>query len=72
MLAYVVSKQREATLIKTIEVLDKGFNKNSLNKIKRISAQNYGRSYKEAMKETRERYFTNTEKQILVKEFEPV
>jgi len=24
------------------------------------------------MKETRERYFTNTEKQILVKEFEPV
>lgn len=72
MLAYVVSKQRKATLIKTIEVLDKGFNKNSLNKIKRISAQNYGRPYKEVMKETRERFFTNTEKQILVKEFEPV
>ncbi len=72
MLAYVVSKQRKVTLIKTIEVLDKGFNKNSLNKIKRISAQNYGRSYKEVVKETRERYFTNTEKQILVKEFEPV
>jgi len=42
-LAYVVSKQRKATLIKTIEVLDQGFNKNSLNKIKRESANNFGR-----------------------------
>ena len=42
-LAYVVSKQRKATLIKTIEVLDQGFNKNSLDKIKTESAKNYGR-----------------------------
>lgn len=55
-LAYVVSKQIKATLIKTIEVLDKVFNKNSLNKIKILSAQNYGRPYKEVMNETLERY----------------
>jgi len=43
-LAYVVSKQRKATLIKTIEVLDQGFNKNSLNKIKKeLSKENLTR-----------------------------
>jgi len=71
-LAYVVSKQRKATLIKTIEVLDQGFNKNSLNRIKRESAQNYGREYKEVMKETRERYFNNNHSQNIVKEFETI
>jgi len=40
-LAYVVSKQRKATLIKTIEVLDQGFNKNTLSKIKKESANNF-------------------------------
>jgi len=60
-LAYVVSKQRKATLIKTIEVLDQGFNKRTLNSIKKTSAQNYGRNYKEVMKETRERYFSNNQ-----------
>jgi hypothetical protein len=71
-LAYVVSKQRKATLIKTIEVLDQGFNKNSLNRIKRESAQNYGRDYKEVMKETRERYLNNNRKENIVKEFESI
>jgi len=71
-LAYVVSKQRKATLIKTIEVLDQGFDKRTLNSVKRKSAQNYGRDYKEVMKETRERYFSNNHKQNIVKEFEPV
>jgi len=71
-LAYIVSKQRKATLIKTIEVLDQGFNKNSLNRIKRESAQNYGREYKEVMKETRERYFSNNHSQNIVKEFETI
>ncbi len=42
-LAYIVSKQRKAILIKTIEVLDQGFNKNTLDKIKTDSAKNYGR-----------------------------
>lgn len=71
-LIYIVSKQRKATLIKTIEVLDQGFNKNTLNSIKKTSAQNYGRDYKEVMKETRERYFSNNHKQNIVKEFEPL
>ena len=44
----------------------------NLEKIKRMSAQNYGRPYKEVMKETRERHFNNNHKQILVKEFEPL
>ena len=71
-LACVVSKQRKATFIKTIEVLDQGFNKNSLNKIKKESANNFGRSYNEVMKETRERYFSNNHKQNIVKEFEKI
>ena len=71
-LAYIVSKQRKAVLIKTIEVLDQGFNKNSLNRIKRESSQNYGRSYKEVMKETRERYFSDNHSQNIVKEFETI
>jgi len=70
--AYVVSKQRKATLIKTIEVLDKGFDKRTLNSIKRASAKNYGKPYKEVMKETRKRYFNNNYKHNIVKEFEPV
>ena len=71
-LAYIVSKQRKAILIKTIEVLDQGFNKNSLNRIKRESSQNYGRDYKEVMKETRERYFSDSHSQNIVKEFETI
>ncbi len=71
-LAYVVSKQRKAPLIKTIEVLDQGFNKNTLNKIKKESANNFGRPYNEVMKETRGRYFSNNHKEILIKEFEPL
>jgi len=35
-----------------------------------MSAQNYGRPYKEVMKETRKRYFSNNHKQNIVKEFE--
>jgi len=66
-LAYIVSKQRKATLIKTIEVLDKDFNKKTLNRIKTESAKNYGRPYKEVMEKTRERY--NLEK-FTVKDFE--
>src|SRR5450830_979931 len=42
---HVVSKQRKATFIKIIEVLDKGFNKKTLNRIKTESAKNYGRPY---------------------------
>jgi len=71
-LAYVVSKQRKATLIKTIEVLDQGFNKSSLNRIKRESAKNFGRDYREVMKETRERYLSNNCKENIVKEFEAI
>ena len=71
-LAYIVSKQRKATLIKTIEVLDQGFNKNTLDKIKTESAKIYGRPYKEVMKETRERYFSKNHNQNIVKEFEPL
>ena len=37
-----------------------------------MSAQNYGRPYKEVMKETRKRYSNNNHKQILVKGFEPL
>lgn len=69
-LAYVVSKQRKATLIKTVEVLDQGFNRNTLNSIKRKSAQNYGRDYKEVIKETRDRFFSNSK--LVVKEFENI
>ena len=71
-LACAVSKQRKTALIKTIEVLDQSFNKNSLNKIKRESANNFGRPYDEVMKETRERYFSNNHKQNTVKEFENI
>jgi hypothetical protein len=71
-LTYIVSKQRKATLIKTIEVLDQGFNRNSLNRIKRESAKIYGRDYKEVMKETRERYSLKAENGFVVKEFEKI
>ena len=69
---HTISKQRKAILIKTIEVLDQGFNKKTLNSIKMTSAQNYGRDYNEVMKETRERYFSNNHKQNIVKEFEKI
>jgi len=71
-LAYVVSKQRKATLIKTIEVLDQGFKRTYLNRIKRESAKNFGRDYREVMKETRERYLSNNCKENIVKEFETI
>ena len=70
--AYVVSKQRKATLIKTIEVLDQGFDRRTLNSIKKASARNYGRPYNEVMKETKERYLSNNHQQNIVKEFEPL
>ncbi|OPZ78603.1 MAG: AAA-like domain protein [Alphaproteobacteria bacterium ADurb.Bin438] len=70
--AYVVSKQRKATLIKTIEVKDQGFNKRTLNSIKTKSSRSFGRSYKEVMKETRERYALKTEPVNIVKEFEKI
>ena len=71
-LAYIVSKQRKATLIKTIEVLDQGFDRRTLNSLKRTSAQNYGRPYKEVLKETRERYLSKTKPLGMVKEFEKI
>jgi len=69
--AYVVSKQRKAALIRTIDVNDSGFDERQLNKIKHQSAKNNGRSYKEVMKETRERYFQKVEMKNLVRDFEP-
>ena len=36
------------------------------------SAKNFGRPYNEVMKETKERYFNDSNKKVLVKEFEPV
>ena len=60
-LAYIVSKQRKATLIKTIEVLDQGFNKKTLNRIKTESSKNFGRPYKDVMKQTREKYLQKIE-----------
>jgi len=69
--AYVVSKQRKAALIKTIEVLDQGFDRRTLNSIKKASAKNYGRPYNEVMKETRERYKLS-DSDFKVKEFEPI
>ena len=71
-LAYIVSKQRKATLIKTIEVLDQGFNKKTLNRIKTESTKNYGRPYNEVMKETRERYNIKIDPLNMVKEFEKI
>ena len=71
-LAYIVSKQRKATLIKTIEVLDQGFNKNTLERIKTRKCHNFGRPYDEVMKETRARYFSNNHKQHIVKEYENI
>ena len=71
-LDYIVSKQRKATLIKTIEVLDQGFNKNTLDKIKKESANNFGRPYNEVMKETRDRYLIKVDNIHLVKEFETI
>jgi len=68
----VVSKQRKAALIKTIDVNDSGFDNRQLNKIKRLSAKNNGLPYKEAMKETRDRYFQKIEVKNLVKDFEPL
>ena len=69
---HTISKQRKAILIKTIEVLDQGFNKKTLNRIKIESAKNYGRPYNEVMKETRERYNIKIAPLSIVKEFEPV
>jgi hypothetical protein len=52
--------------------LDQGFNKRSLEKIKKESASNFGKLYNEVIKETREKYFNNNYKEILVKEFENI
>jgi len=69
--AYVVSKQRKAALIRTIDVNDSGFDKRQLNKIKHQSAKNNERSYKEVMKETRERFFQKIDFKNIVRDFEP-
>ena len=45
--------------LKTIEIKDKGSNKTTLDNIKSLSTQSYSLSYKEIMKETRERYLCN-------------
>ena len=67
----MVSKQRKAALIRTIDVNDSGFDKRQLNNIKHLSAKNNGRPYKEVMKETRDRYFQKVEMKNLVRDFEP-
>ena len=68
---HTISKQRKAILIKTIEVLDQGFNKKTLNRIKTESSKNYGRPYNEVMKETRERCLQKIDN-LIVKEFERI
>jgi len=41
------------------------------NRIKRLSARNNGRPYKEVIKETVDRYFQKVELRNLVRDFEP-
>ena len=69
--AYVISKQRKATLIKTVDINDNGFSRKEINKIKCLSVKNNGRSYEEVVKETRDRYFQKLELRSLVNDFEP-
>jgi type IV secretory pathway VirB4 component len=71
--AYVVSKQRKAALIKTIEVKDTGFSKKQLEEVKGFSVRGYGNPYNEVKEEIDRRYdqyLKNDEK--LVKNWEIV
>ena len=69
--AYVVSKQRKAALIKTIEVVDSGFSKKQLEEIKEFSAGKHGRPYNEVKKEIEDRYSEVLNKdENLVKDWE--
>ena len=70
--AYVVSKQRKAALIKTIEVIDVGFSKKQLEEIKEFSASKYGRLYKEVKKEIEVRFDCSNNSIALVKDWEPI
>jgi hypothetical protein len=54
--AYVVSKQRKAALIKTIEVIDTGFSKKQLEEIKEFSAKKYEQPYENVKIEIEDRY----------------
>jgi hypothetical protein len=68
--AYVVSKQRKAALIKTIEVRDTGFSKKQLEEIKKFSAKRYGNLYNEVKKEIEERFDYSRINDNLVKDWE--
>lgn len=72
--AYVVSKQRKAALIKTIEVKDTGFSKKQLEEVKEFRASKYGRSYKEVKEEIEDRYKQEISNKYgnLVLEWEPI
>jgi len=70
--AYVVSKQRKAALIKTIEVIDAGFSKKQLEEIKEFSASKHSRLYKEIKKEIEERFDYSKTDNNLVKEWESI
>ena len=70
--AYVVSKQRKAALIKTIEVIDTGFSKKQFEEIKEFSASKYGRLYKEIKKEIEERFDYSNNDNTMVKDWEPL
>jgi hypothetical protein len=54
--AYVVSKQRKAALIKTIEVIDTGFSKKQIEEIKEFSAKKYEQPYENVKIEIEDRY----------------
>jgi hypothetical protein len=54
--AYVVSKQRKAALIKTIEVKDTGFSKKQHEEIKEFSASKHSQLYIEVKNKIEDRY----------------
>jgi len=69
--AYVVSKQRKAALIKTIEVKDTGFSKKQLEEVKEFSTSKHSRLYKEIKKEIENRFNDELNKdEKLVKDWE--
>ena len=67
-----ILKYRNYQIKKTIEIKDKGSNKTTLDNIKSLSTQSYGRPYDEVLKETRERYLQTIENEMLIKDFEPL
>jgi len=70
--AYVVSKQRKAALIKTIEVIDTGFSEKQLEEVKEFSTSKHSRLYKEIRKEIEERFDYSKADNNLVKDWEPL